>query len=123
MPRRLSQSRRGIHRLARPQPIEAQTRGSSTIPRRSMEITYDDHMPAARSPAADLDITSTANPRVKHLVALRRRRVRDDAKVTLVEGFEELDLALAAGVRPHAVFYSPELGGASNPPLLTHVAE
>ncbi len=88
-----------------------------------MEITYDDHMPAARSPAADLDITSPANPRVKHLVALRRRRVRDEAKVTLVEGFEELDLALAAGVRPHALFYSPELGGTDQPPLLTRVAE
>ncbi|HWF81100.1 MAG TPA: RNA methyltransferase [Streptosporangiaceae bacterium] len=74
-------------------------------------------------PAADLDITSPANPRVKHLVALRRRRVRDDAKVTLVEGFEELGLALAAGVRPRALFYSPELGGADHPPLLTHVAE
>ena len=80
-------------------------------------------MPAARSPATDLDITSPANPRVKHLVALRRRRVRDEAKVTLVEGFEELELALAAGVRPHALFYSPELGGANRPPLLTSVAE
>jgi TrmH family RNA methyltransferase len=80
-------------------------------------------MPAARHPTSGLDITSPANPRVKHLVALRRRRVRDDAKVTLVEGFEELDLALAAGVRPQALFYSPELGGADHPPLLTHVAE
>lgn len=83
-----------------------------------MEIIYDDRMPAA-----DLDITSPANPRVKHLVALRRRRVRDDAKVTLVEGFEELGLALAAGVRPHALFYSPEFGGANHPPLLAQVAE
>ena len=97
MPRRLSQRRRGI--------------------------TYDDHMPAARSHSADLDITSPANPRIKHLVALRRRRVRDDAGVTLVEGFEELGLALAAGVRPRALFYSPELGGVNQPPLLTQAAE
>jgi len=86
-------------------------------------LAYDGDMPAARSPAADLDITSPANPRVKHLVALRRRRVRDDAKVTLVEGFEELELALAAGVRPRTLFYSPELGGAYDPPLLTQAAE
>jgi RNA methyltransferase, TrmH family len=83
-----------------------------------MEIIYDDRMPAA-----DLDITSPANPRVKHLVALRRRRVRDDAKVTLVEGFEELGLAVAAGVCPDALFYSPEFGGADHPPLLAQVAE
>ena len=80
-------------------------------------------MPAARHPAAGLDITSPANPRIKHLVALRRRRVRDDAKVTLVEGFEELQLALAAGIRPNALFYSPELGGADQPPLLTQATE
>jgi RNA methyltransferase, TrmH family len=80
-------------------------------------------MPAASHPASALDITSPANPRIKHLAALRRRRVRDDAKVTLVEGFEELDLALTAGIRPQALFYSPELGGAGHPPLLARVAE
>ncbi|MFC7490334.1 MULTISPECIES: RNA methyltransferase [unclassified Knoellia] len=57
----------------------------------------------------DLEITSPANPRLKQLVALRRRRARDEASVTVVEGFEELGLALDAGVRPRALFYSPEL--------------
>jgi len=57
----------------------------------------------------DLEITSPANPRLKQLVALRRRRARDEAGVTVVEGFEELGLALDAGVRPRALFYSPEL--------------
>jgi TrmH family RNA methyltransferase len=80
-------------------------------------------MPAARSPAAGLDITSPANPRVKHLVALRRRRIRDEANVTLVEGLEELGLALTAGVRPEAVFYCPEFGRAGRPPLLGQAAE
>jgi RNA methyltransferase, TrmH family len=60
-----------------------------------------------RSPA--LEITSTANPRIKHLVALRRRRVRQQAGVTLVEGYEELRLALSAGVRPLALYHCPEL--------------
>lgn len=66
-------------------------------------------MSATRSQPARLEITSAANPRVKHLVALRRRRVRDAEQVTLVEGFEELDLALSCGVRPLALFYCPEL--------------
>lgn len=60
-------------------------------------------------PRPDLEITSPANPRLKQLVGLRRRRARDEAGVTLVEGFEELGLALDAGVRPRTLFYSPEL--------------
>lgn len=58
---------------------------------------------------SDLTITSPANPRLKSLVALRRRRARDAAGVTLVEGFEELALALAAGVAPRTLFVCPEL--------------
>jgi TrmH family RNA methyltransferase len=57
----------------------------------------------------DLEITSPANPRLKQLVGLRRRRARDEAGVTVVEGFEELGLALAAGVRPRTLFYAPDL--------------
>ena len=56
-----------------------------------------------------VDISSPANPRIKHLVALRRRRTREQAGVTLVEGYAELDLALGAGVRPHTLFYCPDL--------------
>ncbi|HET9896769.1 MAG TPA: RNA methyltransferase [Streptosporangiaceae bacterium] len=66
-------------------------------------------MSAARPSAAKPPITSTANPRVKQLVALRRRRVRDDTMVTLVEGYEELELALSAGVRPRSLYYSADL--------------
>jgi TrmH family RNA methyltransferase len=55
------------------------------------------------------DITSTANPRVKALARLRRRRHRDEAGVTLVEGLEELELALRAGVVPITVYCCPEL--------------
>ncbi|MFW5470577.1 TrmH family RNA methyltransferase [Knoellia sp. CPCC 206435] len=61
------------------------------------------------SPRPDLEITSAANPRLKQLVALRRRRARDEAGVTVVEGFEELGLALDAGVRPRTLFYAPDL--------------
>lgn len=58
---------------------------------------------------ADLLITSPANPRLKSLAALRRRRTREDTGRTLVEGYEELSLALAAGVVPEAVYFCPEL--------------
>jgi TrmH family RNA methyltransferase len=57
----------------------------------------------------DLELTSTSNPRVKELAGLRRRRSRDDAGLTLVEGHEELVLALDAGVRPRTLYYSPAL--------------
>jgi TrmH family RNA methyltransferase len=57
----------------------------------------------------DLLITSPANPRLKALVGLRRRRTREETGTTLVEGHEELGLALAAGVRPESLFVCPEL--------------
>lgn len=57
----------------------------------------------------DLHITSPSNPRLKELVALRRRRTREEAGVTLVEGLEETDLALRSGVVPTAVFHCPDL--------------
>ena len=70
-------------------------------------------MPADARRAAELEITSPANPRIKQLVALRRRRQREQSAVTLVEGVAEIRLALAAGVRPHALYYCPELSTAA----------
>ena len=58
---------------------------------------------------ADLHITSASNPRLKELVALRRRRTREETGSTLLEGTEELSLALEAGVTPYAVYHCPEL--------------
>ena len=60
---------------------------------------------------AELEITSPANPRVRQLVALRRRRARDESGVMLVEGRAEIELALAAGVRPRSLYYCPALAG------------
>lgn len=57
----------------------------------------------------ELVITSPANPRLKQLVALRRRRVREEQGLTLIEGYEELALAVQAGVRPRTLFHCPEL--------------
>lgn len=66
-------------------------------------------MPVDRHPRVELEITSPTNGRIKELVALRRRRLRERSGVTLVEGYEELDLALSAGVRPYTLYYCPEL--------------
>ncbi len=57
----------------------------------------------------DAVIASPANPRIKALAALRRRRQRDERRECLVEGRDELALALRAGVRPSAVYHCPEL--------------
>lgn len=57
----------------------------------------------------DLVITSPANQRLKDLVALRRRRVRESAGASLLEGLEETTLALDAGVVPFSFLHCPEL--------------
>lgn len=57
----------------------------------------------------DVYLTSPANPRLKALVALRRRRVREETGQTLVEGHEEIRLALEAGVTPRTLYVSEEL--------------
>ena len=58
---------------------------------------------------AELQITSPANPRVKLLVSLRRRPARDESGMTLLEGHEELALALDAGVVPRSLYHCPDL--------------
>jgi RNA methyltransferase, TrmH family len=85
-------------------------------------------MPAASGPGdrrrpAELEITSPANPRIKQLVALRRRRSRDQSGVTLVEGLAEVELALDAGVRPSTLYYCPALTTASSMSLLDRAGE
>jgi TrmH family RNA methyltransferase len=54
-------------------------------------------------------ITSTANPRVKDVVALRKARVRRDTGRFVVEGRREVERALAAGISVEAVYLCPEL--------------
>ncbi|MGN7247805.1 TrmH family RNA methyltransferase [Janibacter anophelis] len=58
---------------------------------------------------SDLVITSPANQRLKDLVTLRRRRIRESTGATLLEGLEETSLALDAGVQPFTLFHCPEL--------------
>jgi TrmH family RNA methyltransferase len=56
-------------------------------------------------------ITSTANPRVKAALALRKRRERDRTGRFLIEGRRELARALAAGVMVEEVLACPALLG------------
>jgi len=57
----------------------------------------------------ELEITSPANPRLKAVVALRRRRAREETGQTLVEGHEEIRLALEAGVTPRTLYVCEEV--------------
>jgi len=77
---------------------------------------------AADRRPGELEITSPANPRIKQLVALRRRRAREQSDVTLVEGRAEIELALAAGTRPRTLYYCPALIGVPGVALTERVA-
>lgn len=54
-------------------------------------------------------ITSKQNPTIKALIALRRRREREQVGLTLVDGYEELSCALASGVKVNQLYVCPEL--------------
>ncbi len=54
-------------------------------------------------------ITSTANPKIKHVVKLRQRAYRDEEQQMLVEGYREIRRALDNGYRPQMLFFCEEL--------------
>ena len=57
-----------------------------------------------------MHITSLQNPHIKHIIKLRndkRQRQRDG--LMLVEGWDEINLALAAGHQPQTLLAAPEL--------------
>ncbi|HEU0291178.1 MAG TPA: RNA methyltransferase [Anaerolineales bacterium] len=57
-----------------------------------------------------MDITSLQNPRVKHIVKLRDdKKTRREDDLMLVEGYDEIQLALSAGHKPQTLLSSPEL--------------
>ena len=67
-------------------------------------------------------ITSPANARLRSLSRLRRRRDRDAAGVTLVDGVEETALALHAGARVREAYWCPELDDGRAAGLLDDLA-
>lgn len=57
-----------------------------------------------------MDITSLQNPRVKYIVKLRDdKRQRQNDGLMLVEGYDEIQLALSAGHKPQTILSAPEL--------------
>ncbi len=57
-----------------------------------------------------MDITSLQNPRIKHIIKLRDdKKIRKQDGLMLVEGFDEIQLALSAGHIPQSLLSSPEL--------------
>ena len=57
-----------------------------------------------------MDITSLQNPRIKHIVKLRddkKQRLGDG--LLLVEGYDEIELARAAGHNPQTILSAPEI--------------
>ncbi len=66
-----------------------------------------------------MDITSTQNPKVKHIVKLREdKRQRQKDGLILVEGWDELTLARECGLVPQTLLTAPEL--ASRPLTFPH---
>lgn len=62
----------------------------------------------------NMDIISLQNPKVKYIVKLRedkRQRQRDG--LMLVEGYDELILALGSGLQPQSLLTAPELASRS----------
>jgi TrmH family RNA methyltransferase len=57
-----------------------------------------------------MDISSLQNPRVKHIVRLREdKKQRQKDGLFLVEGYDELSIAVACGFEPQTVLSAPEL--------------
>lgn len=54
-------------------------------------------------------ITSTANPKIKSLLALEKPRERKKQQLFVIEGLKELRMALEAGYRIGNLFYCPDL--------------
>ena len=67
-------------------------------------------------------LTSPSNPRVKALAGLRRRRHRDEVDTTVVEGREEVLLALDSGVVPREFWHCPDFGRPVPPELVDRLA-
>jgi len=65
-------------------------------------------------------ITSKQNQTIKDLIALRKRREREQAGVTLVDGFDELACALECGVAVNHLYYCPELMSGEAHTIMLH---
>lgn len=70
-----------------------------------------------------LEISSPKNPRIKHLVKLRKRNVRDEENLFLIEGYRECVRALASQWPFEELFVCPDLFLGENEEALISEAE
>lgn len=54
-------------------------------------------------------ITSTQNPRIKSLIKLTKRRVRDEKKLFIIEGVRPIERAIMRGVKLEELYICPDL--------------
>ncbi|MCA9732186.1 MAG: RNA methyltransferase [Deferribacteres bacterium] len=68
-----------------------------------------------------MHITSTQNPTVKRVIKLHNnKRQRQNDQLMVVEGFDEITLAMQAGHLPESVFCAPDLTSRELPGLNSH---
>ncbi len=67
-------------------------------------------------------ITSPQNPKVKYAIKLRERRQRKHEALMLIEGYDELVLALASSLRLQTLFFCPAFFGAVDKEALLNQA-
>jgi TrmH family RNA methyltransferase len=80
------------------------------LPVPAIEIQVKFQLHPSIASVQSMDITSLQNPRVKHIVKLRDdKRQRKEDSLMLVEGYDEIQLALSAGHRPRTLISAPEL--------------
>ncbi len=58
---------------------------------------------------AFFELTSSQNPKIKQVLALRERKERDASGLFLIEGYRELRRAVDGGVKIESLFVSPPL--------------
>lgn len=63
-------------------------------------------------------ITSLQNPKIKYAASLRESRQRKKDRLMLVEGRDEIAMALESGAKPQTLFYCPEFFGEGDPASL-----
>lgn len=89
-----------------------------------MPNTRDQSAPRSPPPATPpaTRLASAGNPRVKAALRLRHRHHRDQAGLTLLEGYRALSRALACGLELTEVYFCPELFLGENEPALLELA-
>ena len=68
-------------------------------------------------------ITSLQNPKVKLAVKLRERRAREHERLMLVEGWDELSLAQASGLKLQTLFFCADLFSHAHSPAVIQQAK